>query len=103
MEKTRFTANGKPVYKTRIGSLVFSHPDGQKEEVYGMGPIALLTDMVDVLDEPDHVQRGRRGRWTEPRAGWLHQTPPRYCRIACLPEGNGHGARVCIAGNPRLT
>ena len=57
MEKTRFKVNGKPVCRTRIGSYVFSHPDGEKEEVLGMGSFSVLCEKVDVFDSDGHNMR----------------------------------------------
>jgi hypothetical protein len=57
MKQTRFKANGKPVYITRIGSYIFGHPDGDKEEVLGMGSFSLLLEKVDVFDDTGHNMR----------------------------------------------
>lgn len=88
MERTRFTVNGKPVYKTKIGSLIFSHPDGQKEEVCGMGPISILTEMADVFDETGHNIRYIR----KYSVGWRgqvaddHPCPCKMCQSKVAPS-----------------
>ena len=87
MEKTRFKANGKPVYRTRIGSYVFSHPDGMKEEVLGMGSFSLLVEKVDVFDDMGHNMRfirkfsvGWRGRPEDD-----HPCPCKVCQSKIAP------------------
>ncbi|ACK80285.1 hypothetical protein RU820_06075 [Acidithiobacillus ferrooxidans] len=88
MKKTRFTVNGKPVYKTRIGSLIFSHPDGQKEEVCGMGPIAILTEMMNVIDENGHniryIEKFSVGWRGQPEDD--HPCPCKRCQTKVAPE-----------------
>jgi hypothetical protein len=88
MKKTRFTVNGKPVYKTRIGSLIFTHPDGQKEEVCGMHPLSRLQDLVDVFDETGHNTKyimkyavGWRGQPEDD-----HPCPCKRCQTKVAPE-----------------
>ena len=88
MMKTRFIANGKPVYKTRIGSLIFTHPDGQKEEVCGMHPLSRLQDIVDVFDETGHNTKyimkyavGWRGQPEDD-----HPCPCARCQLKVAPD-----------------
>lgn len=51
MIRTRFKCNGKPVFKTDCGSLVYTGKDGLKCEEFGMAPIVSLSEKEDVLDE----------------------------------------------------
>ncbi len=88
MEQTRFTANGKPVYVTKIGTLIFVHPTGEKQEVSGMAPITHLTDLVDVYDEQGHNIKyirkysvGWRGRPEDD-----HPCPCKVCQSKTAPS-----------------
>lgn len=87
MEKTRFRANGKPVFITKIGSYVFSHPDGQREEVLGMGSFSLLCEKVDVFDPDGHNMRYIR----KFSVGWRgspeddHPCPCKTCQTKTAP------------------
>ena len=89
MKKTRFTENGKPVFVTSIGSLMFSHADGKKEEVFGMAPLSHLLDRVDVFDETGHnlryILRDSVG-WRPERlgAGEKHPCPCARCQTETL-------------------
>lgn len=51
MEKTRFKCNGKPVYSTSSGSLMYTDKEGCKVEQCGMAPIVGLAEKEDVIDE----------------------------------------------------
>ena len=99
MKQTRFKANGKPVYRTKMGSFVFSHPDGKKEEVLGMGPFSILCEKVDVFDEGGHNMRfirkysvGWRGRPEDD-----HPCPCTVCQSKCAPTW-WRGSKVEAAG-----
>ena len=51
MERTRFKCNGKPVFVTPSGTLIYTDKHGLKLEQSGMATIVQLAEIEDVIDE----------------------------------------------------
>ncbi|CDQ10687.1 protein of unknown function [Acidithiobacillus ferrivorans] len=103
MEQTRFKANGKPVYITKIGSYVFSHPDGKKEEVLGMGSFSILCEKVDVFDDGG-TTCGSYGNIPWDGVGdqrTITLVRARFAKVK-LPLRGGVVTRLSLPSNPKL-
>ena len=50
-ERTRFKCNGKPIFKTKCGTLLYTTKSGQTCEQSGMSPLVELYEKEDVFDE----------------------------------------------------